>query len=296
MGNQLYLIDFSNLFLTYYAIFKNTKNLVPLILDYIFKISTISSQSFFIFVSEPNSKFLKKKQIYPQYKEKRQKIDDKVFHYLYGLKKDLFDFLKFHNINLILSPEYEADDVIGMIINLKKNDFVHLIIISNDNDFIQLVEDYKVRLITRKYIYGLSKDSDTLFLSQKLLKNSDSYLPTGIPYLLFKILQGDRGDNIPSIFTLKNLKLIFRKQNKSEIDKLTISDINDVDTIMNFLKKIDDKLLDKFDPNKYLLNLKLISLYPPNINEIKIDNLDKYFISGELLKTVLLNKKFLFKL
>lgn len=297
ISNKLYLIDFSNLFLTYYVIFKNTKNIVPLILNYISKFSAVSPDSFFIFVSEPNSKFLKKKQIFSDYKANRQKIDNQVFTVLRGLKKDLFNYMKQSGINLLLFSEYEADDVIAKIIWDNYDKFANFIIISNDNDYIQLVQESKVKLITRKYIYGLSRDSDTLFLSQKHFRNHNSYLPPGLPYLFYKVLKGDKSDNISSIYSNRELRIIFNLKQKDFLNNLNLDFINNPIEIVKFLEKLDFKLRNKFKVEKYYLNLKLMSLYPGSlIDEIKIAQLEKYIISGENLKNIMFSKSFLLNL
>jgi DNA polymerase-1 len=82
---------------------------------------------------------------------------------------------------------YEADDVLGMIAKYTTDNNMDMIIASSDKDLYQLVND-------NIYIYSHRNKEliDRCWLQQK-------YQLTPEQWIELKMLQGDRGDNIPGI-------------------------------------------------------------------------------------------------
>lgn len=124
------------------------------------------------------------------YKAKRKKAPDNLYHQIPKIKEILEAF----NIRFFTKEGFEADDLIGTIACLAKNnpDF-EVIIISSDTDVLQLVDkDTKAMILQRgisqAVIYG-EKDVREKYqgLSPKQLID-------------FKALRGDPSDNIPGVF------------------------------------------------------------------------------------------------
>ncbi len=131
----------------------------------------------------------KRHEVYKDYKAGRKKIDDALIKQLES-SKDIFVAL---NIPMYSSPGFEADDMLGTIVETLKNDKnSDVIIASGDMDTMQLIDGDKVRVYTLK----------------KGIKDTIIYNETGIrerfgfgPKLLtdYKGLRGDPSDNIIGI-------------------------------------------------------------------------------------------------
>ena len=107
--------------------------------------------------------------------------------------KDHDDYLKFHKqkdvilsimkqiipLDVIMNPDFEADDVIYNLIHDECKD-ANAVVMSNDTDFIQLLNEFKnVKIwnpMTKSYVKGVDYD-----------------------YVSWKSLTGDGSDNIPGI-------------------------------------------------------------------------------------------------
>lgn len=117
---------------------------------------------------------------YPKYKKNRpdsstSEIEDNIGNIFIYLYNEFFPSLKKYNIKSVLIDEVEADDIIFVFSNIiKKNKKV--IIISNDSDFYQILDD-NVKM------YDIS-------LKEKGQNNDKKNI------LLYKILRGDKSDNI----------------------------------------------------------------------------------------------------
>src|SRR3954468_5928547 len=89
----------------------------------------------------------KRHEVYKEYKAGRKKIDDALILQL-ERSKDIFKAL---SIPMYSSPGFEADDMLGTIVeNLKNNKDINIIIASGDMDTMQLINNDKVRVYTLK--------------------------------------------------------------------------------------------------------------------------------------------------
>src|ERR1700733_7521397 len=83
--------------------------------------------------------------VYADYKAGRKKIDDALVVQL-ERSKDVFTAL---HIPMYSSPGFEADDMLGTIVEeMKKNQGLDIIIASGDMDTMQLIDDDRVRVYT----------------------------------------------------------------------------------------------------------------------------------------------------
>ncbi len=125
-------------------------------------------------------------EVYEAYKGTRKKIDDALIAQLIR-SKDVFEAL---NIPIYESKGFEADDVLGTIVEqFKNNDDVEIIIASGDMDTLQLVSGKKVRAYTLRK--GLN---DTLTYDEAMVNERFGFGPELLPD--YKGLRGDPSDNI----------------------------------------------------------------------------------------------------
>lgn len=188
-------------------------------------------------------------ELYPEYKsnrvgeegsstEKEGKIIKKFFKLVY--ENNMFDCID----GLMLSiPKLEADDCLSLysqkVYKDNKNDNIY--IITSDVDYLQLLND-------RIHIYDLK---------YKEVKNSRNCFNDKYKNLFFKIVMGDKSDNIPPIFKRCGLKTVEKYFQDKDL----------------FSKKLDE------DPQyrkNLLLNTRLVSFACIPIC-LKNDFYTKYF-------------------
>jgi len=127
-----------------------------------------------------------RKQVYKDYKGTRAKIEDNL---LAQLERSREIFAAFH-IPVYDQPGFEADDIIGTIVEQTKGEKdLRVIIASGDMDTLQLVDNDRV------LVYTLKKGiNDTIMYDEKLVKERYGFGPSLLPD--YKGLRGDPSDNI----------------------------------------------------------------------------------------------------
>ncbi len=126
---------------------------------------------------------------YDAYKGGRAKTDDALVAQLQSSRK-LFEAF---DIPIYDMPGFEADDMLGTIVEKLKNDkATDIIIASGDMDTLQLVDDKKVQVFTLKK--GLN---DTILYDEDKVKERFGFIPEFLPD--YKGLRGDPSDNIIGI-------------------------------------------------------------------------------------------------
>lgn len=126
---------------------------------------------------------------YDAYKAGRVKADDALVSQLKSSRKIFEAF----SIPIYDSPGFEADDVLGTIVeNLKNNKDIRIIIASGDMDTMQLVDDERVQVYTLKK--GIT---DTILYNEEKVKERFGFAPKFLPD--YKGLRGDPSDNIIGI-------------------------------------------------------------------------------------------------
>ncbi len=126
---------------------------------------------------------------YKGYKSQRKKIDDDLSIQI-NRSRDIF---KSFNIPIYDKAGFEADDVLGSIVEKMKNDpDMEIVVASGDMDTLQLVEDKKV------LVYTLKKGiKDTVLYDEKGVKARYGFGPKLLAD--YKGLRGDPSDNIIGI-------------------------------------------------------------------------------------------------
>ena len=124
--------------------------------------------------------------VYEAYKGTRKKIDDALIAQLIR-SKDIFKAL---DIPIYEAKGFEADDVLGTIVErLKDDQSIEIVIASGDMDTLQLVSGRKVRAYTlRKGI------NDTILYDEDAVRARFGFGPELLPD--YKGLRGDPSDNI----------------------------------------------------------------------------------------------------
>ncbi len=164
-----------------------------------------------------------RKKVYDQYKAGRVKTDDALIAQM-DRSRDIFT--AFH-VPVFALPGFEADDVIGTIVDKTKNiEDLEVIIASGDMDTLQLVSGDQVRVYTLKR--GLT---DTVTYDEKAVVERFGFTPTFLPD--FKGLAGDQSDNIIGI-----------KGIGEKTASALISQFGSLEDIYKILAKSDKKLLD----------------------------------------------------
>ncbi len=126
---------------------------------------------------------------YKAYKDGRAKADDALVAQM-KRSREIFDVF---NIPMYDKEGFEADDVLGTIVEqLRKDKNAAIIIASGDMDTLQLVDDKKVQVFTLKK--GIN---DTILYDEEGVKARYGFGPELLPD--FKGLKGDPSDNIKGI-------------------------------------------------------------------------------------------------
>jgi len=123
---------------------------------------------------------------YDEYKGKRPKMDSE----LAGQIDRSRDLMKAFDIPIYEKPGFEADDILGTIVeNLKDKDDIKIFVASGDMDTMQLVRNGDV------VVYTLRKGiNETMIYDQRAVKARFGFPPSFLPD--FKGLSGDPSDNI----------------------------------------------------------------------------------------------------
>ena len=125
---------------------------------------------------------------YSAYKAGRAKTDDALIFQLNN-SRQIFEAF---NIPVYDSSGFEADDVLGTIVEKLKDDKINIIIASGDMDTMQLVDGKKVQVYTLKK--GIN---DTILYDEDKMFERFGFRPKLLPD--FKGLRGDTSDNIKGI-------------------------------------------------------------------------------------------------
>jgi len=126
---------------------------------------------------------------YDKYKAGRVKADDALIMQLKNSRQIFESF----DIPIYDAPGFEADDVLGTIVEkYKKDENLKIIIASGDMDTMQLVDDKKVQVYTLKK--GIN---DTILYDEDAVIKRFGFKPKLLPD--YKGLRGDPSDNIIGI-------------------------------------------------------------------------------------------------
>lgn len=176
-------------------------------------------------------------QVYEGYKAGRKKTDDDLALQLERSKK----ICEALNIPIYAKEGFEADDMLGTIVEKLKNKEVEIVIASGDMDTMQLVKDGNEKNGSVK-VYTLKKGiKDTILYDEKAVRERFGFEPKLLAD--FKGLRGDPSDNIIGIKGIGE---------KSAMD--LIKNFGTIEEIYKILKK-DQKKLEKVGIRKGIIEL-----------------------------------------
>lgn len=206
-----------------------------------------------------------KRYLYPEYKGNRDiqtirnwgfdKKEDEIEAMTSQLIR-LVEYCKLLPVQMLSIDKIEADDVIGHL----SNQFPKKVtIMSADQDFLQLVSD-------KIHVYSPTKKK--FYTPKEVL---DEYGVLVENFIYYKVLMGDKGDNVPGIRGLGEKKLfkLFPMLGKSQMSLESIKELAIENKEENILfERINDfsKQLD--------INYKLMNLSSPMIPEGDVDNIN----------------------
>ena len=171
--------------------------------------------------------------VYENYKSGRKKTDEPLIKQL-ERSKDVF---KAMHIPMYSSLGFEADDILGTIVEKMKDDKdMEIVIASGDMDTMQLIEGDKVRVYTLKK--GIK---DTIIYNENAVKERFGFGPELLPD--YKGLRGDPSDNIVGIAGIGE---------KTATD--LIVNFGSIEDIYKKLKK-DEKAFEKVGIKKRIVEL-----------------------------------------
>ncbi|MGZ3747140.1 MAG: DNA polymerase I [Pseudobdellovibrionaceae bacterium] len=186
---KIYLVDVSSMFFrAYYAIRPLTApsgvpvNAIYGFLSMITKLFKEEKPDYMVFTYDRKEPSFRK-ELYPEYKAHRTAMPDDLAVQIPYIKR-LADYL---GIPALEVPNYEADDIIGTLVNLGLKHHLEVVIVSGDKDFGQLIQKHVV-------LYDTMKDMkyDEVGVFEKWGVRPEQF----IDYLA---LVGDTSDNIPGV-------------------------------------------------------------------------------------------------
>ncbi len=247
----------------------------------------------FIVVFDEQNKVTFRHELDSKYKSKtlstkRQEQKDYVYEQIEEIKL----ILKKLNIPFYSTPDWEADDVIGMLINKLEKENKLTTIISGDKDILQLISD-KTR------VQFTTPDHQTILTSRgNVWDISGGVWPDQV--IDIKILSGDSSDNIKGLGLLKDGKVDYWTKDEANfyIKKWGSIEnmIKNIDRIPNPYKKSLLKGKDRIEHNRKLvtivrdwsIDVDFKHFMQPKVNVNKINDVLEDLNLQELLK----NKRF----
>ncbi|HEY4510393.1 MAG TPA: DNA polymerase [Candidatus Paceibacterota bacterium] len=195
---------------------------------------------------------------YEGYKAKRPKIDESLISQINKSR----EILKAFNIPVYDSPGFEADDILGTIVEQLKKTKVKTLIASGDMDTLQLVRGDEV------VVYTLKKGiQDTIIYNEEGVIARYGFKPEYIPD--FKGLKGDPSDNIIGV------PGIGEKTAKEIIQKF-----GPIESLYKSLKGKDDKSPLKPRVAELLINHEEEALFSKSLATIRTDAPIEFSLSG----------------
>jgi len=151
---------------------------------------------------------------YKKYKAKRVKMPDNFYEQIQIVK----NLLQMFNIPILEKEGYEADDIIGSIIEKSKNKDIQSFIVTGDLDTLQLIND-------KVFVYTLRRGiQDRVIYDKEKVFERFKLKPEQL--IDWKALRGDPSDNVPGVPSIG--------------EKTASTLIKEFGTLDNLYKKIKD--------------------------------------------------------
>jgi len=223
-------------------------------------------------------------QEYKEYKAKRIKMPDNFYEQILLVK----DLLKKFGVPILEKEGYEADDLIGSIVEKAQNQDIEIFIITGDLDTLQLVND---RVSVYTFGRGLQ---DKIIYDQEKIRGRFQLEPKQL--VDWKALKGDPSDNIPGVPSVGEktaLELIKKFNNLDNLyqqlkESSTVKDLISKNPGIKISPRIFKQLKDFEDQAYFSRHLVLIerkiSLEDFNLEQAKFQIPDKKNLKNLLSK------------
>jgi len=179
----------------------------------------------------------------------------------------LVDMLNYLPLTTMIYDGVEADDVMAYITTNLLKEGEQAVLMSTDKDFLQLVDDTTIVWSpTKKKIYNKKAVKEEFGIESKNL-------------LLYRVLDGDKSDNIPGVYGCGIKTLIKRFPEITEDTKLSVEDLfqlceGKIEETKGKIKIYKDIMDSK---KQILLNKDLMQLEDVDISgQIKMQILDRF--------------------
>lgn len=123
-------------------------------------------------------------EVYQEYKANRKPMPEDLIYQIEKIK----EILKEIGFPIIISPKYEADDIVGTLVEKFKKKY-KIILLTGDKDCYQLLDQNVVMLRGKKGV------SEFTVITPEFLNEENGILPEQVPD--YMALVGDTSDNIP---------------------------------------------------------------------------------------------------
>lgn len=182
-------IDFNNMLIgSYYGekLYNSKKMNVNAIKGFFFRLKMLKDTfdpDYIVFANDLSREITFRRKLYKPYKANRKPLDPEIGPQM-KYASQLVSLLGYRFIN---NPEYEGDDILGMLSRLANDNDMYMVLASSDRDMYQVITD-------ETFIYSpKSKELiDKAYMYRK-------YQLTPAQWIEYKMLLGDNGDNIPGV-------------------------------------------------------------------------------------------------
>ncbi|WP_039764334.1 DNA polymerase, partial [Caldicellulosiruptor sp. F32] len=214
-----------------------------------------------------------RKSEYEEYKANRKPMPDSLQIQIPYVR----EIISALNIPILEYEGYEADDVIGTLVNRLKNQNLEIVIITGDRDTLQLLDkNVIVKIVTTRF----DKTTEDLYTVENVKEKYGVFAHQVVDY---KALVGDASDNIPGV--------------KGIGGKTAIKLLEEYQTLENIyqnLKNIKDSLREKLEAGKDMafLSKKLATIICDLPIEVTLEELKTREWDKKKLYQILLQLEF----
>ncbi|WP_271629763.1 DNA polymerase I [Caldicellulosiruptor sp. DIB 104C] len=214
-----------------------------------------------------------RKSEYEEYKANRKPMPDSLQIQIPYVR----EIISALNIPILEYEGYEADDVIGTLVNRLKNQNLEIVIITGDRDTLQLLDkNVIVKIVTTRF----DKTTEDLYTVENVKEKYGVFAHQIVDY---KALVGDASDNIPGV--------------KGIGGKTAIKLLEEYQTLENIyqnLKNIKDSLREKLEAGKDMafLSKKLATIICDLPIEVTLEELKTREWDKKKLYQILLQLEF----
>lgn len=188
-NKKILAIDFNNVFFASYYSQKlyNSKGMnVNAIKGFFMKLQNLKAMfdpDFIVIASDVSRQSTFRRKMYPEYKGTRKSHDSDITEQM----KYAHQMMALLGLPVLNNELYEADDILGMVSKLGEKLGYDTIIVSSDRDLYQLISEHTC-------IYSFRQNE---IIDLEYMRNNYKLTPN--QWIEYKMLQGDRSDNIPGV-------------------------------------------------------------------------------------------------